>query len=319
MSSSVTCPCGARPSKVAALTVRLRTVIGPSCAGAKTSGVTRETVVRGVPRPCHHRPMTAGLVARLRRAGCVFAEEEAAVLAGTADGEALEGLVRRREAGEPLEYVVGWADFAGIRVVVAPGVFVPRRRSELLVRLAASVLVRGDVVVDLGCGTGALAAAVAARVEGLEVHAVDVDPDAVVCARRNLPGAHVVEGDLYRPLPPSLRGRVALVLANAPYVPSDRVSLLPAEARDHERRTALDGGPDGLDVVRRVVGEAPTWLRPGGRLLVETSARQAGAVCSLMGEAGLAPVPRRAEDVDGCAVHGRRTEPTGHRGAEHVV
>ena len=194
---------------------------------------------------------------RLRAAGCVFAEEEAALLTEAApDAEALEALVRRREASEPLEPLVGWVDFCGLRLAVEPGVFVPRQRTALLVGEAAALLGPGDVVVDLGCGTGAVGAAVAAAVPGVEVYAVDVDPAAVACARRNLPPDRVLEGDLYDPLPAALRGEVAVVVANAPYVPTEAIALMPREARDHEHRVALDGGPDGLAVQRRVVDGA---------------------------------------------------------------
>src|SRR4051794_7849551 len=168
------------------------------------------------------------LVRRLRAAGCVFAEEEAALLAEAADGtRGLERLVVRREAGEPLEQLVGWVEFCGLRLEVAPGVFVPRQRTALLVAEAVALVAPGDVVVDLGCGVGAIAAAVRARVPGVRVHAVDLDPAAVACARRNLPAECVLEGDLFGPLPASLRGEVALVAANAPYVPTAAIADLP--------------------------------------------------------------------------------------------
>lgn len=229
------------------------------------------------------------LVARLRAAGCVFAEQEALLLASAATSpEVLEGLLARRLAGEPLEQVVGWADFAGVRVRVAPGVFVPRQRTALMVELAAGRLVPGDVVIDLGCGTGALAAAVAARVPGLEVYAVDIDPAAVDIARVNLPGASVACGDLFAPLPIGLRERVAVVLANLPYVPAGEVALMPREARDHEHAVALDGGADGLDPHRRMLTDVSGWLRPGGAVLTECGDRQVAALQRLVEAAGLA-------------------------------
>ena len=182
-------------------------------------------------------------MARLRAAGCVFAEEEAALLVAAAATPAeLERLVGARVAGTPLELLLGYAEFCGLRVAVAPGVFVPRRRTALLVERAAALLRPGAVVVDLCCGTGAIGAALAARVAGLEVWAADVDPDAVACARGNLPPERVLEGDLYDALPDRLRGRVDVLVANAPYVPSGAIGLMPPEARDHEHRTALDGG-----------------------------------------------------------------------------
>ena len=208
-------------------------------------------------------------------------------------------MVARRVAGEPLELVLGFAELLGVRIVVAPGVFVPRQRSAALVRAAGRALSPGDVVVDLCCGSGALGAVLRAHLD-VEVYAADVDPAAVACARRNLPPERVFQGDLYEALPHGLRGRVAAVVANAPYVPTDAMALMPPEARDHEHRVALDGGPDGLDVQRRVIAEAPEWLEPGGRVLVESSERQAPTSAALMEAAGL-----RAE-VDGQAVIGTR-------------
>ncbi|GII82197.1 methylase [Sphaerisporangium siamense] len=220
------------------------------------------------------------VVTMLRAAGCVFAEDEARLLisaAGTSDD--LAAMVERRVSGQPLEHVVGWAGFHGLRVAVGPGVFVPRRRTEFLVDQALAVTPprARPVVVDLCCGSGAVGAALAAALGPVELHASDLDPAAVRCARRNLAelGARVYQGDLYEPLPATLRGRVDLLAANAPYVPTAAVALLPSEARDHEPMTALDGGADGLDILRRVIAGAPGWLAPGGHLLVETSERQA--------------------------------------------
>ena len=234
------------------------------------------------------------VVERLRAAGCVFAEEEAALLSEAAgDGAELEAMVARRVAGEPLEVIVGWAEFRGRRVAVDAGVFVPRRRTELLVDQALAHATPGTVVVELCAGVAAVAAALVA--EG----------PASRCGRPNStrspwrsPGAtstpaRVVEGDLYDPLPAALRGRVGILIANAPYVPTDEIALMPPEARDHEPRVALDGGADGLDVQRRVVAGARDWLAPGGALLIETSVRQAAATVALMDAAGL-DRPRRA-------------------------
>lgn len=247
------------------------------------------------------------LVTTLRAAGCVFAEDEARVLTeAAAEGGGLAALTARRVAGEPLELVVGYAELCGIRVAVAPGVFVPRQRSSVLVRAAAAGLAPGDVAVDLCCGTGALGAVLLSAVPGLEVYAADVDPDAVACARRNLPPGRVFEGDLYDALPDDLRGRVTALVVNAPYVPTDEIALMPPEARDHEHRVALDGGVDGLDVQRGVVAGAGEWLAPGGRLLIETSAAQAPLTAALMAAAGLAADVVRDESVDGTVVSGLR-------------
>ncbi len=246
-------------------------------------------------------------VARLRDAGCVFAEDEARLLVAAAAKPAdLRAMVDRRAAGEPLEQILGWAEFCGLRIAVDPGVFVPRRRTELLAQQAAAVAHAGAVVVDLCCGSGALGAALLATTEGVQLHAVDIDPAAVRCARRNLAaaGVQVYEGDLYEPLPATLHGGVDILVANAPYVPSAEIRFLPPEAREHEPRPALDGGADGLDVLRRVVAGAPRWLAPGGRLLVETSERQAPHLVGAVARAGLVPRLATSDELDATVVSG---------------
>jgi release factor glutamine methyltransferase len=253
------------------------------------------------------------VVARLRAAGCVFAEDEARLLAEAARTPAeLDALVQRRVSGLPLEQVVGWAEFHGLRIFVAPGVFVPRRRSEFLVDTAVSLAPEpGPVIVDLCCGTGALGLAVATALGGIEpggteLHAADIDQAAVACARRNLEpaGGHVYLGDLFGPLPTALRGRVGVLICNAPYVPSPEVTFLPPEARDYEPRVALDGGPDGLAVLRRVAAAAPSWLAAGGSLLVETSDQQAPAMTRALTAAGLTARVHRSEEYGATVVTG---------------
>jgi len=215
-------------------------------------------------------------------------------------------------AGEPLEHVLGWAAFCGLRIAVTPGVFVPRRRSELLARQAIAVAsgIPQPVVVDLCCGSGAVGAAVVAAVDDAELYATDLDPVAVRCARQNLVGARaVLQGDLDAPLPSALRARVDVLIANAPYVPTHAIVTLPTEARLHEPLVALDGGPDGLDVQRRVIDAAPTWLAPRGRLLVETSERQALRTAELFARGGLVATVVRSPDLDATVVIGARHEP----------
>lgn len=248
----------------------------------------------------------AVVVARLRAAGSVYAEEEAALLLAAAPTPGvLEETVGRRVAGEPLERVLGWVEFEGVRVGLDAPVFVPRRRSGLLVREGARLAGPGDVVVDLCCGSGAVGAALVARVGGLALHAVDVDPAAVACARRNLGAAgRVHHGDLFGALPRDLRGRVGLVVANAPYVPTGEIATMPAEARDHEPLVALDGGADGLDVHRRIAADAGAWLAPGGHLVLETSTRQAARTAGLVAAGGLAARVVRDADLDATVVVG---------------
>lgn len=225
----------------------------------------------------------------------MFAEDEARLLGEAARDDAhLGALVQRRVGGEPLEQVLGWAQFCGLRIAVEPGVFVPRRRTEFLV--AQAIALRPRVLVDLCCGTGAIAAAVAAAL-GIEVHAVDVDPAAVRCARRNLAGS-VYEGDLFDALPPTLAGRVDVLVANAPYVPSDSIALMPREARLYEPPVALDGGPEGVDVQRRIIAGAVHWLAPHGHLLVETSPNQAAAGVQACAVSGLSAEVVRSEEYD---------------------
>lgn len=233
------------------------------------------------------------IVTRLRAAGCVFAEDEARLLISAARTPAdLDALVERRVGGVPLEHVLGWVEFRGRRVAVDPGVFVPRRRTEFLAEQAGALARPGNIVVDLCCGSGA----VGATLTGVDLYAVDIDPAAVRCARRNLPGWHVYEGDLFDPLPGELRGRIDVLVANAPYVPTEAIDLMPPEARVHEPRVALDGGADGLDVLRRVTAAAPAWLAPGGHLLIETSEQQAPRALDAFTRAGLAP--RLATDTE---------------------
>ena len=231
------------------------------------------------------------IVDALRAAGCVFAEEEAALLEAEARtlGD-LRDMVERRVAGEPLEQIVGWAEFCGLRVAVSPGVFVPRRRTEALVDLAVAIIVdlEKPVVVDLCCGTGAIGVAIASREPSTELHAADLDPAAVACARRNVTRGQVHEGDLYDALPRDLLGRVDVLAVNAPYVPTDEIALMPTDARDHEHRIALDGGADGLALHRRVAAGAAAWLRTGGTLLIETSRPQAEGTAAACAAAGLA-------------------------------
>jgi release factor glutamine methyltransferase len=266
-------------------------------------------------------------------AGCVFAEDEVAVLLASAHTALeLEQMVQQRISGAPLEHIVGWAEFAGMRVPVDPGVFVPRRRTELLLRHALRLMRAGPVeaplrqaqdsafdklrayessravVVELCCGSAALSLALASTLQNIELYASDIDPAAVRCASRNLARlagpACVRQGDLYESLPPSLSGRVDLLLANAPYVPTDSIPLMPREARRYEPRVALDGGSDGLDVQRRIAAGASRWLAPGGHLLVETSRSQADESVAILERHGLTTQVVTSDELDATAVIG---------------
>jgi release factor glutamine methyltransferase len=240
------------------------------------------------------------VVAALRAAGCVFAEDEARLLSAAASSPAeLADLVARRCTGVPLEHLLGWVEFGGLRAAVEPGVFVPRRRSEQLAREAAKLLRPGAVVVELCCGAAAISAVLLAAEPELTLHAADVDPAAVACARRNVPAGRgtVHQGDLYDPLPRELAGRIDVLVANAPYVPAEEIALMPPEARLHEPRVALDGGADGLDIARRIVTAAPRWLARRGRLLIESSERQAPVLAEHARLAGLRADVARDDDL----------------------
>ena len=240
----------------------------------------------------------------------MFAEDEAVLIVeAAASSDELEAMVERRASGVPLEQVLGWAEFCGLRIVVEPGVFVPRRRTGLLVEQTVEVLagVREPVVVDLCCGTGAVAAAVHGALVHAEVHAADINARAIHCARRNLDGVGSVHaGDLTDALPEELAGRIDVMVVNAPYVPTDEIAMMPQEARDHEPRVALDGGPDGVDIHRRVAEQAPSWLRTGGHLIIETSRRQAQLTLGAMTAQGLEARVESSDDLDATAVVGRR-------------
>ena len=268
--------------------------------------------------------MNEDIVARLRAAGCVFAEDEAELLlqavkegpavngeAGEAEpSQRLAALVARRCAGEPLEQVVGWAEFCGLRIAVGPGVFVPRRRSEFLVELAVDLGREARAVVDMCCGSAPFATVLATRLPNTEVHAADLDPGQLVYAQRNLAPftgrARIYEGDLFQALPERLRERVDLLVVNAPYVPTGAIATLPAEAREFEPLASLDGGADGLAVHRRVVAGAREWLAPRGHLLIETSEAQAEPMLAAFGEVGLNAWIAQDQELEATVVVGRQ-------------
>ncbi len=265
------------------------------------------------------------IAARLRAAGCVFAEDEARLIIDSAATPAdLADMVERRVAGVPLEQVLGWAEFCGLRITIEPNVFVPRRRTEFLVQQGVG-LVRGRmgapgraggpaVIVDLCCGSGAVGAALAALlapdVGRVVLHAADIDPVAVRCARRNLQewAGQVYEGDLYEPLPQQISGQVDVLTANAPYVPSSAIGMMPPEARLHEPLIALDGGADGVDLHRRIAARAADWLAPGGYLLIETSERQAPQTVAAVAGGRLSPRVVSSAELSATVVIGKKPD-----------
>ena len=237
-------------------------------------------------------PVTAlALVRRLRAAGCVFAEREAALIAATfLDPGARENATVRRERGEPLEHVLGVADFAGVTVSLGPGCFVPRARAVALVD-AAELEAPGSacIALDLGCGCGAIAAALKQRHPSWKVLATDVDESALAWARRNAErfGFTVQAGSWFSAVPPSLHGRLDVVVAHLPYVPTAEIALLPRDFRDHEPVRTVDGGVDGLDPLRAVVAQVRDWLSPDGVLLSQLTHEQHPTAVDLAATAGL--------------------------------
>ncbi|GAA4947932.1 putative protein N(5)-glutamine methyltransferase [Streptomonospora halophila] len=230
-----------------------------------------------------------------------------------------------------VQHVNGWTDFCGVHIEVDPGVFVPRRRTEFLVQQAAALVRDGGrpsagaggeadpeegreagsgaeaVVLDLCCGAGAVGAAVAAA-GPVELHAADIDAAAVACARRNIAplGGRAYTGDLFTPLPPALRGRVDLIVTNAPYVTSDESVRLPLDVRLYEPRAAFDGGADGLELHRRLIPEAAAWLAPGGSLLAELHPAQTSQAARLLSAAGLTPRVSTSPSLDATVITGTK-------------
>ncbi|MBI3878835.1 MAG: peptide chain release factor N(5)-glutamine methyltransferase [Verrucomicrobia bacterium] len=204
----------------------------------------------------------------------------------------LRELVKRRGAREPLQHLVGTAAFCGLELKVNRHVLVPRPETELLAERAAAFLAtlnsRPPAVLDLGTGSGCLALQLAAQHPAARVVAVDVSPDALGVARENAAACKLagrvefLEGDLFAPLPPD--ARFDLIVSNPPYIPSAEIATLQPEVRDFDPRAALDGGADGLDFYRRLATGAATWLRAGGKLMVEFGDGQAAALGKIFTE-----------------------------------
>lgn len=241
------------------------------------------------------RGQLSTVTATLAAAGCVAADEEARELIYVAaDAGELAELVARRGRGEPLAWVVGATVFCGRTVRVDPGVFVPRAQSESLARRAATRLAAttGHArAVDLCTGAGAIAAHLASAVPAAAVVGVELDARAARCARRN--GVATVVADLDVPMCPCA---FDVVTAVAPYVPTGMLRYLPRDTLTYEPRVALDGGTDGLDVVRRVVTAAAGLLRRGGSLFVEVGGDQARELAAPLDAAGFDDVETWADD-----------------------
>jgi len=228
------------------------------------------------------------LADRLAAAGFLSARAEAEALRGAARGDdrLLAVLVERRLAGEPLAWIVGGVAFCGLWVRIDPGVYVPRPHTEQLALRAADRLPRGGIAADICTGSGAVAAVLAGRRPGTTVLATDVDERAVGCARAN--GVDARRGDLFAPLPAQLFGRVDVVTAVVPYVPTGELASLGRDTFAFESTLAYDGGPAGTDVIRRALEGAAAALRPGGAVLLELGGEQADLLAPDLDRLGLA-------------------------------
>ena len=238
------------------------------------------------------------VIRALAAAGCVAPAEEVdeLVRAATAGVGVLDELVARRQRGEPLAWITGSIDFCGIRVRVDAGVYVPRAHTEALARRAASLLPADGIAVDLCTGSGALAAVLRSARPDATVLATDRDLVAIACARSN--GVTALLGDLDEPLPSSLEGRVDVMTAVVPYVPTEELHLLPRDVVAYEPRHALDGGPRGTALLERVAELSVRWLGPRGRVLLELGGDQVRVLAGTMSGVGLSNF-RVYRDADG--------------------
>lgn len=212
---------------------------------------------------------------------------------------AYEAAVRRRAQREPLQRILGWEEFRGLRLALTPMVLVPRPETEILVELAVALLPaaapgRRPLVVDVGTGSGCIACAIAAERPDVCVIATDQSLEPLRVARENARRLGLaarmreVTSDLLGAMG---EGCADLIVSNPPYLPSAWLSALAPEVRDHEPRAALDGGPDGLHVLGRLLAESSRTLRPGGAMVVETAGGdQAAEVARRAGSSGLAGV-----------------------------
>jgi release factor glutamine methyltransferase len=214
------------------------------------------------------------VVAQLQAAGCVAAEEEAADLMASADGDGtlLSELIARRCQGEPIAWLIGSVTFCGETVLVHQGVYVPRWQSEPMAIEAVARLPEDGIAVDLCTGSGAIAVVLARRRPGARVLATETDRVAITCAQAN--GVDVHRCDLTEGLPSDLNGRVDVVTAVVPYVPTGDLKHLPRDTLAFEPRHALDGGPDGTNFLERAIRQVAPLLRPGGSLLMELGGHQ---------------------------------------------
>jgi release factor glutamine methyltransferase len=232
----------------------------------------------------------------LQAAGFLDGDEEAAALVAAADGVdgVLRDLLARRVDGEPLEWLTGFITFLGHNMRIDPGVYVPRRQSEIVARRAIERLPHDGMAVDMATGSGAIAVALSNARPRATVMATEIDPLAAKCAVAN--GVDVLVGDLGGPLPIAAHGRVDVVVAVVPYVPSEEMVFLPRDVRRHEPSRALDGGPRGLVLLSEAVRWAGLLLRAGGSLVLELGGSQDTGLQPSLTAAGFELVDRLRDD-----------------------
>ena len=262
--------------------------------GSAEGGVTKShgSAEDGVTKPLGER--RGAVVTRLREGGVESPEAEARWIVRAAAGRDLDELVRRRLAGEPLQYVLGTAAFRRLELRVGPGVFIPRPETELVAERAMARLPERGTLVDVCTGSGAIALSVADERPDASVVATELSPAASQWAtsNRDASGLRVdlYQGDLFAPLPTDLAGRVDVAVSNPPYVDPDERSLLPRDVVDHEPEVGLFAPGMGTSVIARIASEARSWLRPDGWLVLEIGETQGAAVRSLLEERGYAGV-----------------------------
>ncbi len=259
--------------------------------------------------PLRRSEERAWVVRALADGGCVAsgAEADALLRASNEGTRPIEELIARRLRGEPLAWITGSMRFCGVRIRVDPGVFVPRPHSEGLARRAVSLLPAEGIAVDLCTGSGAVAAVLGSAHPRASVVATDVDPVAVACARGN--GVRALVGNLDEPLPPSLQGRVDVMTAVVPYVPTEELHLLPRDVLANEPRRALDGGPRGTLLLVQAAEAAAHWLRPSGTVLLELGGDQASELARTLAGLGLSEIRvHRDGDEHDRAIEARRPD-----------
>jgi release factor glutamine methyltransferase len=222
-----------------------------------------------------------------------------------------EDLVRRRIAGEPLQYILGHQEFWSINVKVNPRVFIPRPETELLVEqalfiLSKMLLKRMPFVLEIGTGSGAVAISLAKEVRDIFLVATDISRDAILVAKENAKSAGLlgqikfIIGNLFDPFR-RLGGKEIfdLILSNPPYVEHSEIQQLQREVRDHEPIIALDGGKEGLEIYRRITAQAPFYLKRGGWLLLEVGQGQGEKVRELIDRSGWFLKSQQFPDLSG--------------------